>query len=309
MSNSIKLIFLLVVTLFIAGCEKESRHQLKVGMCQWPGYEPLFLASQMNMFSEDIKIIRFSSPASAYKAFKSGAIDVVGLTSDEILKYADYGESPKIFMVLDISDGADAIVSKPYIKELKDIKGKRVALESSTLAQHILYRALDRVNLTAKDIDIITIEIVEQPRAYSENKADVFVTFEPSKSSMIKNNANVLFDSSMIPNEIMDVLVASSKTYKNHKKYLECLERGWYKALNYINKHPKKAYKAMGSLEGISGDEFESSLVGLKYGTKALNNKLISNKEIINSLQKLQKVMIDKKIIDNKIDLNSLIGR
>ena len=309
MRTILKSITILLIILFISGCDKEHRHQIKVGMCQWPGYEPLFLAAKMNMFDEDIKMIRFSSPASAYKAFKSGAIDVVGLTSDEILKYADYGDVPKIFLVLDISDGADAIVAKPSIKTLKEIKGKRIALESSTLAQHILHRALDKVNLTTKDVDMVNIEIVEQPEAYTENKADVFVTFEPSKSMMIKSGANTIFDSSMIPNEIMDVLVSSKSTWTNHKKSLDELKKAWYKTLDYINKNPKKAYEAMGELESISGSDFEKSLEGIKYGTKDLNDKLITNKEILVPLEKLQNIMLDKKILHNRINLSSILEK
>lgn len=309
MKRVLKLIAIVTVTLFLAGCEKEDKHALKVGVTPWPGYEPLFLATHLGMYEEEIKFIRFSSPSLAYRAFKSGSIDVVALTSDEIIKSADYGSVPNIILVLDISNGADAIVAKPDIKTLADVKGKRVALESSTLAQHMLYSALEKVNLTAEDMHIVNIEISEQPRAYKENKADVFVTFEPSKSLLLKQGARKVFDSSMIPNQIMDVLAASAESTKNHPLQLKCIEKAWYKALDYIDKHPKEAYKIMGELEGLSAQEFENSLDGLKYGSRELNEKLLTNKEIVPVLSKLQTTMLKQGLLTNKIDLIKLIGK
>ncbi len=302
------LLIALLATFFLSACEGTPERAVKVGMCQWPGYEPLFLAAQLNMFDRPVKILRFSSPGKAYQAFKSGAIDVVGLTADELLKYADYGSVPKIFLIMDISNGADALVAKPSVKELKEIKGKRVALESSVLAQYMLHRSLDKAGVSLEEIEIKNIEIVDQPQAYKDDKADVFVTFEPSLNMMIQEGGHVIFDTSMIPNEIVDALAASENIWKKDQKTIAALKKGWFKALDYINQHPDRAYEIMGKLEGISAQEFKESLSGLSLGTKEINDEMIKRKQLLPPLQKLQKIMLEKKIVQKEIDPLLFIG-
>lgn len=308
MKKSFLVIFISLMFLLMSGCDNGSKRTLKVGIAQWPGYEPLALAAQMNMFDHRIKLLRFSSPGKAYSAFKSGAIDVVASTADELLKYADYGNPPKIFLVLDISHGADAIIAHKSIKDLHDIKGKTVALESSLLAQYMLIRALDQTSLTQKDIIIKNIEIVQQPEAFKRQEADVFVTFEPSKSLMMKQGGHVIFDSSMIPNEIIDALAADQRTWTEDQPAIASLIRGWYKALDYIKENPAKAYEMMGAIEGISTEAFEASLAGLTLGSKAINKDLIKDKKILPSLITLQRIMLEKKVLKNSINLNELVG-
>lgn len=301
-------LFIFLTLVFFTGCESTPARPIKVGSCAWPGYEPLFLAAQLKMYDKPIKLLRFSSPAKAYRAFKSGAIDVVALTTDELLKYADYSSVPKIFLILDISNGADALVSIPDIKTIEELKGKTVALESSVLSQYILSRVLQKANLTSKDINIKNIEIIEQPKAYKDKEADAFVTYEPSKGSLIQQGGHVLFDSSMLPNEIVDALAANEKTWKNSQEAIQSLKRGWYKALDYIKEHPQKAYKIMGELEGITADEFEQSLIGLNLGERDLNKQLITEKKLVEPLKKLQRVLLEKKIIHKELDPLLFIG-
>ena len=304
-----QLFFSIILVFFIIGCENTPQKPLKVGMCQWPGYEPLFLAAQLNLFDRPIKMLRFSSPPKAYQAFKSGAIDVVGLTADELLKHSvDNNSISKVFLILDISNGGDAVVAKPSVKDINDIKGKRVAVESSVLGQYMLQRTLDKANLTYDDIQIQNIEIVDQPQAYKMNKADLFVTFEPSRSLILQQGGHVIFDSRMIPNEIVDALATNETTWKNSQESIDALKNGWYRALEYIEQYPDKAYEIMGRLEGISAKEFEESLDGLKLGTKELNETMIKQKGLVEPLNKLKKMMRDKGLIKHDIDTHLFIG-
>lgn len=309
MNIVLKICISFLLILCFTACDSKTQKAIKVGLCSWPGYEPLFLAAQNGMLPDSVKVVRFSDPDKAYRAFKSGAIDVVGLTTDELIKYADYGSSPKIFLILDISDGADAVVAKPTVKTLPDLKGKRIAVSHGTLGQYMLYRLLEEANITTDDVSVSIIDIVEQPKAYNEDKADVFVTFEPSKGMMIADGAKLLFDSSQMPNEIIDALAADEDTWNNQRDVMMQIKKGWYEALDYINKNPQKAYMIMGGYENISGAEFAESLNGIKYGSKELNDKLLNSPELVESLKKIQKVMLEKKIVHNTVDLELFLGK
>ncbi len=310
MKSAVGTIFIILGLFFFTGCESKKSSPLTIGMCPWPGYEPIPMAENLGFFKHPIKIIRYSSPHEAYKAFKNGALDVVALTVDELLKLGDSGMSPKVFLITDISKGADALVVHPTIRKLEELQGKRIGLESSVLAQYFLQRILDHSKgLKRDDVRLKTFDIVKQHQAYIKGEADAFITFEPARSALIASGAKVLFDSSMIPNEILDVVATRQEVIDHRTKDIKMFIQGWYKAMDYIQKYPDKAYAHMGKIESISKETFENSLEGIEYGTKELNQKMLHNKQIIPALKRLKQTMITNHFIeDNNQSIESLIG-
>ena len=86
-------------------------------------------------------------------------------------------------MVTDISNGADVILAKPEIQSLKDLKGRRVGVDSTALGAFVITRALGQVGLSPKDIEIVSLGVSEQERAFKQGIVDAVVTFEPVRSN------------------------------------------------------------------------------------------------------------------------------
>lgn len=310
MRKAVTVLIIFCITVVFTACESKREDPLTIGMCPWPGYEPIPLAQKLGFFKKPIKIIRYSSPHEAYKAFKNGAIDLVALTIDELLKLGDSGMVPKVFLITDISKGADALVAHPSIKSIDALKGKTIGLESSILAQYFLQRILDHSsNLKIEDISVKTVDIVKQHQAYLDTQADAFITFEPAKSALVKSGAQVLFDSSMIPNEILDAVATQDDVLQNRLNDIKMFVQGWYQAMDYIKMYPEQAYAQMADMENISKEVFEKSLMGLEYGTRALNKKLIEDRGIVPALSRLKSIMTKNTLIkENNQSIESLLG-
>ena len=229
-------LILLSSALFFSACDNRSHPLLKVGISPWPGYEPLALAAEKNFYDNaHIRIVRFATPTESYRALRDGIIDVAAFTADEVFHYAEVRDSPRIFLILDISNGADAIVGKKNIKTLNDLKGKRLGVEGSALGDYVINRSLDFTQgLKLSEITLKHVEINEQERAFKNDEIDAAVTYEPSKSLLINAGAHVLFDSSKIPYEIVDVLVTNHSTMVERSDELIVLAKGWFKTLEYI---------------------------------------------------------------------------
>nr|WP_254446599.1 hypothetical protein [Dolichospermum sp. UHCC 0259] len=52
---------------------------------------------------------------------------------------------------MDISHGADVILGKPEIKDMKALKGKKVGVESSSLGAFFIARALEKNGMSVKN--------------------------------------------------------------------------------------------------------------------------------------------------------------
>ena len=304
-------IVLLSTSLIFLACDDSAKGRLlKVGISPWPGYEPLALAAQKNFFgSSKIRIIRFATPTESYRALRDGIIDVAAFTADEVFHYAEVRDKPRIFLVLDILNGADAIVARKDIKSLDDLKGKRLGVEGSALGDYVMHRALDFTkNLRVSDLKIKTFEINEQERAFLANEIDAAITYEPTKSLLLNAGAHILFDSSQIPNEIVDVLVTNDKTIEKRSVDLTNLSEGWFKALEYIKKHPKLAMKMMSKQESTTAFEFEKGFNDLIIPTRSKNKEmLLANSLMHQALQRLAHLMYQNESLKKEIEVKPLL--
>lgn len=301
---------LLCILFFFTACEEKVQKSLKVGISPWPGYEPLALASELGYFNEaQIRIIRFSTPTDSYRALRDGIIDVAAFTADELFHFAQVREKPRIFLVLDISKGADAILAKQEIKTLDELKGKRIGVEGSALSEYLLQRALDFTHeLKISDLQIHHYDIKEHLDAFVGNKVDALVTYEPSKSLLLNAGAHVLFDSSQLPYEIVDVLATNDETVLNKAPELEALSRGWFKALDYIDKNYDQAMKKMAQHEETSVAEFQAGFEDLFIPSKVQNLQMLGeNGSLIKPMKRLSSLMYAKGSLTKEIDVTPLL--
>ncbi len=301
---------LLCILFLFTACEDKEHMRLKVGISPWPGYEPLALASELGLFNEaQIRIVRFSTPTDSYRALRDGIIDVAAFTADELFHFAQVREKPRIFLILDISQGADAIVAKKEIKTLDGLKGKRIGVEGSALSEYLLHRALDFTHgLKISDLHVHHYQINEHLDAFVGNKIDALVTYEPSKSLLLNAGAHVLFDSSQLPHEIVDVLATNDETIQNKAEALTVLAQGWFKALDYVDKNYTPAMKKMARHEETTLAEFQAGYEDLLIPSKEQNLQMLGeNGSLIKPMQKLSALMYAKGSLQKEIDIIPLL--
>lgn len=309
--KTITTVILLSIVILFSACDNKSQAVLKVGISPWPGYEPIALAAEKHFYDqEQIRIIRFATPTESYRALRDGIIDVAAFTADEVFHYAEVRDRPRIFLVLDISNGADAIVANKNIKTLDDLKGKRLGVEGSALGDYVINRSLDFTNgLKLSDITLKHVEINEQERAFKNDEIDAAVTYEPSKSLLINAGAHVLFDSSKIPYEIVDVLVTNEATITERSDELKELAKGWFKAIKYINSNYAKAMDEMALNEATTTQEFQKGYEDLIIPSEEENIKMLSkNGTLLLPMQKLSLLMLDKGSLQKHIDVKPLLN-
>ena len=118
---------LALAVLLTTACGPRYEPPLRVGLGQWMGYETLFLARDLGYYPQlPLRLVELASSTQAMDGLKVGKLDVAGLTMDEALTLAHEGVPIAIIWVMDISAGADAVVARPDIRQLAEIKGKRV---------------------------------------------------------------------------------------------------------------------------------------------------------------------------------------
>ena len=300
---------LLPFLLAMPGCTKQPDRPLHVATNIWVGYEPLYLARSLQYLPESYVVLHeMPNSSDVIKAFRNNAVDVAALTLDEALLLIQDGVDAKILLIMDISNGADVLMVHPSIKAFQDLKGKRVGAESLALGAYMLSRVLEKGGLRPEDITLVPTTSDAHEEAYRSGKVDAVVTFEPVKTKLLARGARVLFDSSMIPNEIIDVLVVRADLFKGNPDALQVLEAGWFKALDYLRKKPADACLRMAQREGVSAEQFANSLHGIVIPDEKENTRLLSG-DLLASARRLSVVMAREKLLKSIVDPVQLINR
>ncbi len=303
-------VFMTIFLGFFSQTAQTADSSMRLGLGVWAGYQPFYLAKDLGFFKEDsVKVISLPSNSEALRAFQNGALDAAGLTLDEALLLAESGVDVRVLLVVDFSEGADVVLGKPEFKTLQELKGKKIGLESTALGAYVLSRALELNGMTFSDIQPVTLEVAQHEEAFKKNQVDGVVTYEPAKTKLTAMGANVLFDSSQIPGEVVDVLVFRADYVKQNKIQISRFLDAWFKAVDYLRQKPEDASQKMSQRLKITPQEALASFEGIKLPSREENRNLFSGNPAPLTVtgEKLKKLMLDNKLLSKDVDVETIL--
>lgn len=305
-------LLLLVSLLMVTGCLSPPSPPLKLGTNLWPGYEPLYLAREQGYLSEDkVALVELLSASEVMRAYRNGAIDAAALTLDEVITLREAGLRPVIVQVADISNGADVILVRQGIARMQDLKGHRIGVEATALGAYMLSRALALHGMSVDDVEIVHLEVNEHREAWLKGQVDAVVTFEPVRQQLLSEGARILFDSSMIPGEVVDLLVVREELLKSHRRQIEHLIHAWHQAVSHLKTSPEQAAQVMTARLGGSVEDVLNSLEYLDLPGTDMSAELMQGApaELEQQARRLAESMLDQGLLRQLPDLTGLVYR
>lgn len=282
---------------------------LRVGIVIWPGSESLYLARDLGYYDNTpIRLIDYPSDSELMRSYRNGDLDAVTLTLDEVWSLAESLPDVRIPLIQDISNGGDAILGKPEITKLQQLKGKRVGVETTALGAFELSRALEQVNMSSKDVKIVSLLVSDHEQAFKQGKIDAVVTYEPTVAKLRATGANLLFDTTQIPGEVLDTLAMPESVITKQSKTVKILLEGWFRALDYLQKNPEDGAKRIARHMGIKPEDFLKSLSGIRIPDVLENQHILGNKDpkLIESTERISKFMVQQKLLKRPVDPTSV---
>jgi len=237
---------------------------IRVGGIKWIGYEPLFLARELNYYpSSHLHLVEFPSNTANLMALASGEIDLATLTLDECLIALADGMDVRVILVFDDSAGADVVLAHPAIKSLSDLRGKRIGVEETAAGALMMSKLLEIAGLKPADITKIHVTGDQHIEAYKTNEFDALISYEPYSTQLENMGARRLLDSSRFPGLIVDVLVARADALKKNPESIKLLVSGYFQALDFLQKSPADAAKLIAPRLGIIPAEVTQAFKGV----------------------------------------------
>jgi len=248
----------------LVGCAR-TEPQVRVAGIVWVGYEPLFLARELGYLNESrARLVELPSNTASLMALASGEVEAAMLTLDEFLIAREGSLDVRAILVFDDSAGADVIMGRPEIRDLRQLRGKRIGVEATAAGALMLYKMLETAGLGAKDVIKVPLTGSGQVALYKSKQVDAVVSFEPYATQLAKLGARRLLDSSQFPGLIVDVLVARADALASAPEQFLQITTGYFRALDYLRQAPALAAPLMAPRLGISADEVPLALRGVR---------------------------------------------
>ncbi|MEI6378438.1 MAG: ABC transporter substrate-binding protein [Candidatus Falkowbacteria bacterium] len=290
--------------------------KITYGWNAWPGELPYLVAYERGFFKQeglDVNLVEEGNYVNLLSDLTAGKINFSGGTAlIDVVAKDSQGEKLKIILATDYSDGADGIIAKNEIKNVSQLKGKRIAVEVGTLGEYLLYDALKKSNLNLTDVQIVNLSAQESANAFASNSVDAAVTYEPYYSQVMKLGKGWgIYTSADSPGLIIDALVFKSDYVANNPTKVAAVTRAYFKAMDFIAANPDAAYEIGAKYFKISAAELKAQFATIKLVGLGGNQNLMAyntNRDSLHGLIRQAGVFLKEKgLIRDMIDSTEII--
>jgi len=240
-----------------------------VGWSVYVGWNPYFYMNRSGILRKwadkygiTIKVQRFDY-APSLDAFVAKNIEAVTMTNMEALDMpAAAGVDTTAIILGDYSNGNDAVLARNGVT-LKTLAGKRLLLVEKTVSQYLFERAMVTNGLESQINKVKLVNTSDSDIAgafISDASQDAVVTWKPLVSQIAKTKGvSMLFNSSQIPGEILDLLVVRTDVLNTPagQQFAKAITGAWYEVMDQMSKSPKRD-EVLKGIAAASQDTLES---------------------------------------------------
>ena len=261
-----KLLAILLLALFSSGAFAQGKY--RIAWSHYTGWEPWGYAQQAGIVKKwgqkygiDIEVSLINDYVESINLYTAGKFDGCLMTNMDVLTIPAVGGIDSTALIVgDFSNGNDGIVLKGG-SSVKDLKGRSVKLVEFTVSHYMLARALEMNGMSERDIKTVNTSDADIAAVFTSDPKGAAVTWNPPlQQARNAKGAALIFDSSKIPGEIMDLLVVRTNSPDTLKK---ALAGAWYETMALMaagNKASAEAIEAMAKASGATVPEFKAQL-------------------------------------------------
>jgi NitT/TauT family transport system substrate-binding protein len=247
----------------VLAAEKTS---FKVAWSIYVGWMPWDYAQQSGILKKwadkygiKIELTQINDYVESINQYTAGKYDACVMTNMDMLTIPSAGGVDSTALIVgDYSNGNDGVVLKGAGKKLADIKGQSVNLVELSVSHYLLARGLQTVGLRERDVKVVNTSDADIVAAFAAPGVTATVTWKPQLSEvMARPGSTLVFDSSRIPGEILDLMVVNSKVLRDNPKLGRALVGAWYETLKVMQGNDQAATAALTSMAKASGTDLK----------------------------------------------------
>jgi NitT/TauT family transport system substrate-binding protein len=248
-----------------------ARRKFRIAWSIYVGWMPWPYAAQTGILAKwaqksgiEIEMVAFNDYVESINQYTAGALDGVAVTNMDALTVPAAGGVDTTSIILgDYSNGNDAVILKRDPASpppgLAALKGRKVNLVELSVSQYLLSRALQSAGIKETDVGLVNTSDADIVAAFATADVEAVATWNPQVSELRKRaDAAVVFDSSKIPGEILDLMVVNTVTLAANPGLGTALAGAWYETLTLMLKDDAAGRTARADMARLAGSTPES---------------------------------------------------
>ena len=244
----------------------EKKESFRVAWSIYVGWMPWAYAAEKGIVDKwaekyglSIEVVQINDYIESINQFTAGAFDGCVMTNMDALSIpAGGGLDSTALIIGDFSNGNDGVVVKGDLG-LADLKGRNVNLVELSVSHYLLARALDSAGIAERDLTVVNTSDADMVAAFKTAEVEAVVTWNPLLSEIAAEpGAKVLYTSSDIPGEIIDMMVVNTQTLADNPDFGKALVGAWYETMSIMMKDDAEGRAA----RTFMGEQSGSDLAG-----------------------------------------------
>lgn len=285
-----------------------------VGWMPWAyGAEQNIVKKWGDKYGIDIEVVQINDYIESINQYTAGEFDACTMTNMDALTIpAAGGVDSTALVVGDFSNGNDGVVLKNKTS-IADLKGQNVNLVELSVSHYLLARALESAGMSEKDLTVVNTSDADMVAVYGTDDVTAVSTWNPLLSEIAAMpNSTKVFDSSMIPGEIIDLLVVNTDTLKANPKLGKALVGAWYEIMGLMSSKTDtgiaaKTFMAEASGTDLAGYEAQLASTEMFYTPKAALS-LTNSKELVTTMKNVAEFSFDHGLLGDGAPDAGFIG-
>lgn len=285
---------------------------ISMGIEPWIGYAPWYIAQKEGYFKKyglNVNIVNFEQDADRNSALVAGRTDVSNIDTGRTIAFAD-SHSPAVpLLLVDDSNGADAIMSSTSISTAAQLKGQQVAYEYGTTSDLLLHYYLLHHHMSFNSVKSTNVPAADAGTLLIAGKDKVVVTYQPYISEATSHGGakvHVFYSSAQAPGLISDFLVAYKPWLATHATQAHELIQAWQDAINFYHSHTKQAVAIMAAGIGATPSSLTSVLKGVILYSVAQDQQLVKSGTLAKEYTDIGKTLTAMKQVPKPASLSSV---
>ena len=327
------ILFSIIVSAMLVGCDtgnkqnvstdsaknasSETSNQIKIGYSDYPGWVAWQIAIDKGWFKEAGLNVDFEwfDYSSSLNAFTARQIDAVTIAHGDNLMVASSGVNGILVLATDLGKTNDLIIAKPGIK-LKDLKGKKIAVEKGLVDHLLLDSALKDQNINNSEVNLVNTATNEIPQVFMSPDVQVAALWQPSANQALKNvpGSKIIYSAADKPGIIFGALTVNSESLMRNKEEWKKIIKIWDRVVAYIEdpKTHDDAIQIMAKKAGASPEEYTEFVNGSDFLNVQKNKEVFKKSEKLTSIYgssyNVNRFNLEQGVYSKELNVDSLIS-
>jgi NitT/TauT family transport system substrate-binding protein len=244
--------------------EAAAKKSFRVAWSIYVGWMPWAYAAETGIMKKwadkygiTVELVQVNDYVDSINQYTAGAFDGCAMTNmDALTLPAAGGVDTSAVVIGDFSNGNDGVVLKNG-PSLADLRGRRIGLVQFSVSHYLLARALETAGLSEGDVTIVNTSDSEIVNAFAAaGDMNAVVTWNPQLAAVLKTpGVNLVFDSSMIRGEIIDLMAVNTQTLRDNPELGRALVGAWYEVLAAMQSKDEAGAAALAFMAQASGTD------------------------------------------------------